>query len=92
MIASSALPNSTSSSTAKRTKPDLWTYLTDEHLRNMPEKRKSDAESGPDQKKARGHTIKVLPQRVRSLKSGSVGEGPIIYWYAITVPGLTSTP
>lgn len=76
-------PHSTSRSKPERTKPDLWTFLTDNYLSNMSGKRKTDVAdaSGPDQKKARSG-IKVLPQRVRTLKAGILGEGPIIYWCA----------
>ncbi len=69
----------------KRAKPDLWTFVSDELLSNMSDtKRKieaSSSEAGPDAKKSRGTIIHVQPQRVRTLKNGTVGSGPVIYWY-----------
>lgn len=77
-------PSAVPTPAKKRAKPDLWAFVTDEVLSTMSDKRKTEIDRGPDAKKARtggGDNIRVLPQRVRALKAGAVGAGPVIYWY-----------
>jgi hypothetical protein len=46
-------------------------------------KRKADApeSSGASKKAAPSGEALVDPQRVRTLKDGDIGSGPVIYWY-----------
>lgn len=48
----------------------------------MADKRKAEGGAGPSRKAAKGPSSELVnPQRMRVLKQGTEGAGPVIYWY-----------
>jgi hypothetical protein len=51
----------------------------EEMLKSVPAKRKADESASPSSKKAKQANL-VNSKRVRELKGGNIGDGPVLYW------------